>query len=280
MMYMPENKVWKSGEEFKMKRKPAQKKHTIGIAGALILLLLLLAAALLMNKSEQDAVTSTQEKLSYDLAKLWSWSNEIVAGGAKSADWHLRWDLKSDDPNAFYNIARLLFRDANGQPISKIVTKDGNSAQGDSPLYGGGLLSVHVAEQTEEGVSLIVLLDIRNNSGLSLEELLASAEGISQQLSAISPSYTASMKTHGFTNRQDAAGEIERLAQGKVIEQYEEDGTRSVTLSSSSVLSAQRLDQGKYANVQISVHRHTERDELELTIGVPLITGEFGAVFD
>lgn len=279
-MYMPENKVWKSGDEFLIKRKPARKKRTFGIVGALILLLLLLAAALLMNKSEQDVVRSTQEKLSYDLAKLWSWSDATVAGGAKAADWHLRWDVNSDDQDAFNNIIELLFRDAKGQPISKTATKNGNSVQGDSPIYGGGLLSVHVAERTEEDVSLIVLLDLRSNSGLSLEELLASAEDISHHLSTVSPSYTASMKTHGFTDRSDAATEIERLAQGKVLEQYKEDGTRSVTLSSRSILSVKQLDQGKYANVQVSVHRHTERDELELTIGVPLITGEFGSVFD
>lgn len=277
-MYAPENKVWKSGDEFSMKRKPARNKHTFGVAGALLLLLLLLAAVLLMNKSEQD-MKSAQDKLSHDLAKLWSWSDATVAGGAESADWHLRWNLESQDQDAFNKVVDLLFRDAAGHPISKTVTKDGDTAQGDAPV-SGGVLSVHVAEQTDDRVSLIVLLDRRGNSGLSLDELMTSAEGISHQLSTLSQSYTASMKTHGFTNRSDAATEIERLAQGKVLEQYEEDGTASVTFSSASLLSAKQLERGKSANVQVSIHQHTERDELELTIGIPLITGEFGSIFD
>lgn len=277
-MYMPENKVWKSGEEFSIKRKPARKRHTIGIAGALLLLLLLLLAALLMNQSEQ-AEKPAQDKLSHDLAKLWSWNDAVSAGGAQSADWHLRWNLNAEDHDAFERLVSLLYRDADGQPISKTVTKDGNSAQGDAPVYGG-VLSVHVVERTEEGVSIVVLLDRKGMSGLSLNELLASAEGISSQITSITRGYTASMKSHGFTNRPDAAVEIERLAQGKVLEQYEEDGTQSVTLSSGSLLLEQQLEQGKLANVQVSIHEHTERDELELTIGVPLITGEFGSVFE
>ncbi|RIX52815.1 hypothetical protein D3P08_12500 [Paenibacillus nanensis] len=276
-MYMPENKVWKSGEEFARKPKLSRKRQTFGIAGALLLLLLLIVAALLMNKSEQD-VKQSQDKLSHDLAKLWSWSDEVMTGGAKSADWHLRWNVEAEEPDAFDRLVALLFRDAKGQPIPKNVTTDGKSAQGESPVYGGNL-SVHAAESTEAGVSLVVLLDVRGSSGVTLDALLASSEKLSRQLSAISSAMTASMKTHGFTSQSDAAAEIKRLAQGKIQEEYDEEGTRSVTFSSGSLLSAQQLQRGRFANVQVSVHRHTERKERELTIGIPLITGEFGSTF-
>lgn len=276
-MYMPENKMWKSGEEFALKPKPSKKKQTFGIAGALLLLLILIVAALLMNKSGQD-VKLSQDKLSHDLAKLWSWSDEVMTGGAQSADWHLRWNVEAEEPEAFDNLVALLFRDAEGQPIPKNVTTDGKSAQGESPVYGG-TLSVHAAESRGAGVSLVVLLDVRGSIGLSLDELLASSEQLSRQLSAISSRMTVSMKTHGFTAQSDAAAEIKRLAQGKVQEEYNEEGTRSVTFSSGSILSAQQLQRGRFANVQVSVHQHTEREEQELTIGIPLITGEFGSTF-
>ncbi|MNR38216.1 hypothetical protein D3C85_1562980 [compost metagenome] len=60
------------------------------------------------------------------------------------------------------------------------------------------------------------------------------------------------------------------------LETYDEDGTFSATMFTGKLRHRAELDGRRNANLQVSEHDNTERDAVELTIGVPLISGDFG----
>ncbi|MCR2802275.1 YwmB family TATA-box binding protein [Paenibacillus soyae] len=274
-MYMPENKGW-SGTTVPKRRGSSPRKQRVSVAGALVLLLLLIVAALLMNKPESE---SAHSGMSHDLGKLWEWTDAALNGGAEASDWHLRWRLETNNAKAFDELVDTIFRDDKGRELVKTVTNGGLSVHGEVPAYGGARISVHRAEQTEEGEVLMVLLDRKGGSGLTLKELDASAAAVAELLEAVTPDLQPSIKTHGYAASEEAGRRIERLAQGKEVERYDDGRTTSLTLRSAILRLSQPMGNGRSANMQIAVHPNTERDEAEITVGVPLLTGEFGSVF-
>lgn len=275
-MYMPENKEW-SGKAALKRRNFSSKKQSISVAGALVLLLLLIVAAMLMKESDANSATGS---MSHDLGMLWEWTDASLNGGAEASDWHLRWRLETKDAGDFDELTTILFRDDEGREIGKTVTNDGLSIQGEVPAYGGATISIHRAEQTEDGTVIMVLLDRKGGSGLTLAELQGSAGAMAAALAGVSPDPQMSIKTHGYADSAEAGERIERLAQGKEVDRYDDGGTTSsVTLRSSILRASQPLGHGQTANMQIAVHENTEQDKAEITVGIPLLTGEFGSVF-
>ncbi|MEK3882035.1 hypothetical protein [Paenibacillus sp. PL2-23] len=278
-MYMPGNKGLLGMDRTERKGSRRRRQPLFSIGGALVLLLLLIIAALVMNERQGEGAPSG---LSHDLGKLWEWTDAAMLGGAAESDWHLRWRLETEDEDAFDELAAGLFRDGQGGELAKIVTNDGSSIQGQSPVYGGATLSIHRAEVSVQGVVLLVGLDRKGGGGLTLSELDRWATAISEKVAAVSPTVVPSIKTHGYTADRDVLQQLKRLAQAKEIDRYEDGGTSSVTMKSSTLRLTQAMGpgQGHDANMQLALHANTEREEAELTIGIPLLTGEFGSLFE
>ena len=274
-MYMPENKRWSATAA--RKNKAASSKQLISVSGALVLLLLLIAAALIMDES--NTPESAQSGMSHDLDQLWQWTDASMTGGAEASDWHLRWRFETEDAAAFDELVAILFRDDEGREIGKTVSNGGRSIQGEVPAYGGATISVHRAEQTEEKTVLMVQLDRKGGTGLMLRELQKSAHTVAEVLAAVSPNVQPGIKTHGYAETSEAGHLLERLSQGKEVDRYEDGGTSSVTLRSALLRLSQPIGQGQTANLQIAVHDNTELGKAEMTVGIPLLTGEFGSVF-
>ncbi|WP_182914176.1 YwmB family TATA-box binding protein [Paenibacillus sp. 1011MAR3C5] len=278
-MYIPEKSALHLGTASSAqaaKRKPARKNRFFGMAGAFVLLTILILLALLLSKSDTQNQPAINQ-LSHDLSKLWGWADETMQGGASTADWHLRWQVDVAVPGDYERLAELLFVDPDGKPTERKVLNEGKTMQG-RWLGQGGVLSLHMVEETESGARLMVMLDRDADSDARLNELVADVKGIAGRIGQISQHVTGSVKSHGFVSSPEMASRLERLSQGKALEEYQDRGTRSTTYSSALLQTSQPIGRGRTANLQIAVHEHTEMQSTELTIGVPLITGEFGAV--
>ncbi|MDQ6423374.1 YwmB family TATA-box binding protein [Paenibacillus sp. LHD-117] len=279
-MYVPRKSLLnlENDNVAKPKRKPPspfKKKH--GVAGASALLIVLLLIALLLNKSDPQNQAPDAEKDSHDLNQLWTWSHSLLAGGAEAADWMIRWDAVLQPDSSFSQLAAKLYANEKGEATEKFVTNEGKTIKGPFPATWDGSLSMHETETTDQGVAVIVLLET-DQGIVSKEELLESTESIAAILAQHSSDWKITLKSYGFAKSADAAKELERITMGRVMEQYEDGGTRSVTLLTDKLLASQSLDGYRHANLQVAEHRNTENDRMEVTIGVPLITGDFSDV--
>jgi len=277
-MYIPEKSALPLGAASSAqsaKRRPARPNRFFGMAGAFVLLAILVLLALLLSKSDTQN-ESAINGLSHDLSKLWGWADETMQGGAAAADWHLRWQVEAAGSAEYDRLADLLFVDAEGRPTARSVTNQGKSIQGS---WSGqeSMLSLHLVEESASGVRLLVMLDRDAESEARLKTLLADAKGIAERIGQVSQHATASVKSHGFVPGPETAQRLERLSQGKALEAYRDRGTQSTTYSSALLQTSQAIGRGRTANLQIAVHENTENQMTELTLGVPLITGEFGA---
>lgn len=257
-------------------------KHGVAFAG--VILVLLLFAALLLQKTESKEQSAAPARYAHDLEQLWSWSDSVMAGGAMSAEWTFRIDAVLSADKTFGQLSDRAFSDrADGIVSERVVTNEGRSVSGQFPIKVGGnaapvRLSLHQTGLADNGngIPTILLLESGVN-GATVQGLQAALEQLGSILADMGGEWTLAMKTHGFTDEQAGAKKVERIAMGRVLEQYEDGGTRSVTMISEALLSSMALDHYRHANLQVAEHRNTETELNELTIGVPLITGDFSS---
>ncbi|QNK59640.1 hypothetical protein [Paenibacillus sp. PAMC21692] len=258
-------------------------RNKYGVAFASAMLVLLLIAALVLQKSESKDQAAAPARYAHDLAQLWSWSDSVFVGGAKTAEWTLRFDAALSEGMSLAQLSDSVFSDADGViKTERIVTNGGNSVSGQyTALIGestdAARLSLHQTGQSGNGMTVILLLE----SGVedSTEQgLQAALKQLGSLLAKMSDEWTLTMKTHGYSDKQEGAKTLERIARGRILEQYEDGGTRSVTMLSDALLSSKALGHNRHANLQVAEHSSTETARNELTIGVPLISGDFSSV--
>lgn len=285
MMYIPRKSLLNLNDEktFRTSRlRNPLKRH--GVAFASVMLVLLLLAAMMLQKTESKEQSAAPARYAHDLQQLWSWSDSVMAGGAESAEWTFRIDTVLSAGKTLDQLSDMVFTDrVGGIPSERIVTNGGLSVSGQFPVQLGGnadaaRLSLHQTGQadTDNGIPAMLLLE-SGVGGATVQGLQAALRQLGSVLADLTEEWTLTMKTHGFTNKQEGAKTVERIAMGRVVEQYEDGGTRSVTMISDALLSSMALDRNRHANLQVAEHRSTETELNELTIGVPLITGDFSS---
>lgn len=287
-MYVPKNSMLQLGSKERASgaNRPGMRpggpgarkggRNRAAILAVSLLLVVLAAAAVLQAQGEGKA--GRPAALLHDLERLWTWCGQVMEGGSEQAEWTIRWDWTSPGHagEAMDEAAGLLLRDAKGGPLDKLVTNDGKSASSEWP-GGAAVLSVHAAEEYSTGTGMFALLTIKANSGTTLKEAEETAKLVSSRIRETAPSFKAGIKARGYAE-PSAAAQLERLSLGRVLERYDENGTVSVTLASDLLQSSQSLDSTRTANLQIASHLHTEREgQAELTVGVPLLSGDFAA---
>ncbi|MDF2834521.1 MAG: TATA-box binding protein [Paenibacillus sp.] len=279
-MYIPRNSLLNLERNSAANPSSRRRRHSphrgkFSMAAAAILLVALLLAAALLQKSGPESEPLSAKPLLQDMDQLWEWNEQLLAGGSEEADWSVRWDGILTGDQSLTGLSRELFADAEGKSTDKQVSQGGKSIAGSYPGDWGGRLALHETERTAKGTAVVVLLE-NEDGAVSRAQLREAVQTIAAVLAQHTSEAKATIKSHGYSRMPGAGSELARIAMGRVLEQYEDGDTRSVTLSTDKLLAEQPLDKYRYANLQLSEHRNTENGRTELTIGIPLLTGEFG----
>ncbi|MHA7964714.1 hypothetical protein ACX93W_11260 [Paenibacillus sp. CAU 1782] len=265
-----------------------------GVAGLLLAGLLVLG--FFMNR-DVAAPVSPIKAVEHDMRLLWDWSDGLLEGGAANADWSIRVDAEmsgtdyetakqgtGDSGLAFgetTGIARRLASEwfaggASGMGAT-VVRNEGRSATVTSPEFSDVAITIHDAGFEDGKIRLVLLLEHSGQAGgeATPDSLLTAASRLAEKIESRVAIVGTSFKVHGFTRTEGAAQSLQRLALAENLEVYNEEGTFSATMFSGKLRHAAGLGGRRSANLQVSEHNYTESDSVELTIGVPLISGDF-----
>ena len=261
-------------QKYRLSAKQQRAKRTkAGILLALLVILISAAWALWQADRAPREATNGERLLQHDLKALWQWSDDQFRSGSAGADWTIRWNAAGKD-GVMKELVQKLFRDEQGNASSRIEQNEGKTVTGALPVYGGKL-SVSLVRLGSRSEEVMVLLETRGMQPLDKDGLFQAAAHISEQLAILSPAFTSSMKVQGFTNHNQAIQRLTRLTDAKQVDRYEDGGTVSETLYTRMLRSSIAVENGKNANLQIAVHKDTNSNNTELTIGIPVINGEY-----
>ncbi|MFD0961152.1 YwmB family TATA-box binding protein [Paenibacillus chungangensis] len=275
-MYIPKDKALPLGYDEQAQRhgrRGTSKRKVMSSWLLPMLLLVMLCIAAFVQSMMGSSQEQTQDMTLHDLEQLWNWSDELYLGGARTAQWTLRWDVTLAAEEA-ERLASAIFRHEDGTPLDKIVTGDGEVISARMPA-GGETVRWYRVERHDDYDRYMLLLEANGEVSLTLQRLLGAVNRLSTLMGEQSASYAVSMKASGYTRHGNAADTLQRLALAEEREKYEDAGTVSRTLYSAQLRSGITIAQGRMANLQLSLHEDTESDGSKLTIGVPLISGEF-----
>ncbi|MCF2946300.1 hypothetical protein [Paenibacillus tarimensis] len=261
-----------------------------GIFIALAVLLVAAAAAVWMSRQPggeglAPGISGTNGSLREDAAKLWDWADDELAGGAEKAGWSARWDSSMTAEET-----AVLMKKLELTPSSK------DRAEQDGPLFRvllwreegiglpGGEAGSSGAESSQPGVteteveaeehdSRSVLL-FEGSPGLARSDFL-------QRISLIDSLLDASAgRSLTFRGEARSVGSGERIAEAadaSRVESYDGGGTASDVYFTSGLRLYTYSGDNK-VNLQLASHWDREAGRLQLTGGVPLITGDYSRV--
>lgn len=259
----------------RLSAKQRAKQTRIGVILAMLVILLSAGWALgqQSNHAKEISTASAVKRLQHDLQLLWGWSDEQLRSGSESADWTIRWNVTGKE-GAMKELVKNMFTDEKGMVLAKLEQNEGKTVSGLIPAYGGQV-SISLIQADDQKEQLMVLLETSHSSPLTKSMLLQASSAISEQLAQLSPSFTSSMKVQGFTEQKQVASRMSKLANASLVDRYEDGGTVSETFYTRMLNSAIAVENGKSANYQVAVHKNTETNKIALTIGIPLISGEY-----
>lgn len=249
------------------------RRTRIGMLLALLVILIGAAIALWQGDREQREAKSANGLLAHDLQTLWDWSNGQLQNGSKGADWTVRWDAQAN-VGAMNELAEKLFYDEKNGTVAKVVKNNGKTITGVVAALGGRV-SISLIETDSDNEHLMLLLETNAKMLHDKNMLLNAAEQISKELGLLTTTITSSMKVQGFTDNKHAAEGLKKGANAKEIDRYDDKGIISETLYSGMLRSSIKAGGGKSANLQIAVHKESNSGKTALTIGIPLITGDY-----
>lgn len=275
-MYIPKDKALPLGYDEnagKRKRRRRSMRKTIYPWLLPLLLLVILCIAAGVQSMKGSGQTVELDTAAHDLTQLWDWGDEFFMGGAAAAEWTLRWDVTIASAKA-ERMADEIFRHEDGTPLDKTVTEDGAVQSARMPA-GGEAIGWYEVERQDDYDRYMLLLEAKEEQPITLQRLLDEANRLSTLIGEHSAPYAVSLKASGYTKHGNAADALQRLALAEEREKYEDTGTISRTMYSGRLRSGIAVAHGRTANLQLAVHEDTESDARKLTIGVPLISGEF-----
>ncbi len=290
-MYIP---VQQSKGRKRLTTKQQMRRSKAGIWLACIVLLIGAAWGVWQARSNSGHASAADQSLRHDLPLLWEWSQGQLEGGAAAGSWSIRWDAAGDLGLAD-RLAELFFTDEEGRQLDKLVQNEGRTVSGYSAAYGGEVW-VSLTEADEQSEKTLILLtpgksgavsgrqagdsgqepnQTAGQSKLEKADLLRAVAAVSAALSREKAEFTASMKVQGEAAFSDPVKELIKQASAKRIDAYEDAGTVSATLHSARLAASVRMDGGQSANLQVAARSLEDSGRSALTIGIPLITGEY-----
>lgn len=269
-MYIPNKTI---PVRHRMSAKQRAKQTKIGIILALLVILLCALWAVWQADRAPREATSAEQLLQHDLEALWLWSDDQLSSSSEGAEWTIRWNVTGKE-GSMKELVQKLISEEQGKASSILVQKEGETVTGVIPEYGGKL-SISMTQADSQGEQLMVLLVTTDNAVTKKNVLFQATTDISEQLALISPAFTSSMKVQGYTDHSQAIQRLVRITDAESVDHYEDKGTISDMFYTRMLHSAITVENGKTANFQIALHKDTNSDKTALTIGVPVITGEY-----
>lgn len=268
--YEPQKKK-QSKKQNKASRKPGLK---------LMLSILLVAALMLTAWIQEKSIAGqrAEDAAIQDFALLTGWADELLLQGALSGEWSFRWDLTLMY-GSLEQLADELFRTEKGELLPKNIRAHGNVVDGEAQLSGSYIKLIRT-DQDKIAEKITILLQVDGTKVSKAAELQNYIRNMHQWLREKDQNVQMSMKVFGKAKDKGAISSLKNLTVGQTIDEYMDRGTKSATLFSSQVKQYRWVDNEKMANIQAALHESSVDGEYTLTIGVPLISGEFGEVVD
>lgn len=274
MLYIPKQTLpdWKGASR---KNQRWSRGRLLSLS-AVLLLLAIMAALALWQAEHHKKSPADVKRFMQDIEYGWSWSDAQLATGSSGAEWTIRWDIASAKLGTMKQLVDKIFYDNQKNPVDKLIRNEGRSVSADLAGIGGNV-SIHLVNDSEESESVMVLFETKRDQMLDKNALMQVVESISRDVAAANPDFTGSFKVHGFTDNSDIMNDLRKQMQAKLVEQYDELGTVSKLFYTNRLRASIAAGNGERANVQIAVHQSTESKLAELTIGVPVITGDYSS---
>lgn len=269
-MYIPKKTM---PVKHRLSRKQRAKQTQYSVILALLVIMLSAAWAMWQADRTPRVATAAEQMLQHDLEALWQWSDDQLKSGSKGADWSIRWNV-TGKVGMMEELVQKLFTDEQGKAINKLEQNEGKTVTGEIPAYGGRI-SISLAQAGDDSEQLMVLLETNKSQLLNKSMLLQATASISEALARISPAFTSSMKVQGYADHNKTVQHLKKLTNAKSVDRYEEGGTISETFYTGMLRSTIAVSNGKSANFQIALHKQTNSDNTAITIGIPVITGDY-----
>ncbi|MCR8657777.1 YwmB family TATA-box binding protein [Paenibacillus endoradicis] len=255
------------------KAKPQKQSRWKLILTVSIVVVLMLFAWMQEKSTAQEA--NLQSELS-DLSLLWKWSDELLLDGATEGDWYLRWDTTLSQAS-FQLLTEQFFKDTKGSPLPKNIRHNGATIDGIGS-FKGSHLQLSSIEQINDSNPTIILLKIEQGSIDRFASMKTYVKQLNGLIVAEDPQAQLSMKVFGQAKNDQSLKTLQNLSISKIVEQYEDSGTKSSTLFTNSVQTSRWVNNGKMANLQLSEHHSSIDNKVTITLAIPLISGEFGEI--
>ncbi len=262
-------------------QKGAVNRKQIRLRFAVILLMVLMATAWWQGSQASSPDEGGSGNMAqYDLTQLWKLSDSFIAGGASAADWSLRWQFQSNDSEAKNKLIAALFPDEKSRSIPKRVTNSGKTMT--AYVTGLGQVSLHQdseqAIQHGEATAQFVINWTSANAKAPLTELDLNnaAKKLEKIIETFSASADFSVKLQGKATKAAGQGNWEKLtSNAERVEYYDEGGSKSALYYTTQFQQYNWMPGGYKANLQIALHPLSNSEDKLLTIGLPVLTGEF-----
>lgn len=270
MMYIPKKTTPMS---HRISAKQRAKQTKAGVILALVVLVLSAVWAMWQADRSPRDITPAEQLLQHDLKALWLWSDDLMRNGSEGADWTVRWNVTGKD-GAMKELVQKLFMDEQGNAINKVEQNEGKTVSGAIPAYGSHI-SISLVQTDGHSEQLMILLETSRLQQPNQSVLLKAAADLSEQLAQISTSFTSSIKVQGYTDHKQSIQRMVKLTNASSVDHYEDGGTISETFFTHMLRSVITVENGKSANFQMALHNETNSINTALTIGIPVINGEY-----
>lgn len=258
------------------KVKQTRQKSSFKPMLCIMLVMILMLTAWIQEKT--NASDPTEDVAIQDFLLLSEWGEKLLQGGALAEEWSFRWELTLLQ-GTMEQLADQLFISEKGVRLAKEVRENGNVIEGDVHLPPAHLKLVRT-DQDHIAEKITVMLQVKGSEIKQLSDFKDGIAKLHQLFRKQDQHVQMSMKIFGKPKDAYAIESLKQLAIAQQVEEYVDRGTTSTTLFSSRIKQYLWLNNEKMANLQASLHESTADGEFTLTIGIPLISGEFGSVMD
>lgn len=275
MIYMmTPNYETQKKKKSKAKGNKNKRKARVKLLLSFLLVIALMLTAWIQEKS--SAGQRNDEPALQDYAKLTEWGDKLLEGGSRNGQWSFRWDLLMPS-GAMEEIANEVFRTDQGKLLPKNIRSNGDMIDGGAGLPNSTIKLVRT-EQDKLAEKVTITLLVEGNQLDKISQLKAYLTKLHQVFREKDQNLQMSMKVFGKANNNDAIDSLKQLAVAQPVEEYRDQGTRSATLFTTLMKQYRWINNEKMANLQVALHENSIDGEYDLTIGVPLISGEFGEI--
>ncbi|AJY73813.1 YwmB family TATA-box binding protein [Paenibacillus beijingensis] len=252
------------------------------LRGMALVMLLLAAAALVMiyqaNQSKGTNVTAagSEGATTGDVKRLWEWTDGELQGGAPGGSWQLRFDADAsvDEVKRMAELLGIKPLAVTAGALDETDGLEGNLWQGEV-VRGGGALSLWAKRTGSSGRAADLVIRYELGQKASLDALLAQANAVLSAAAETGLHAKMNLNVHGYAIRSNSMRRLADIAQADSRDTYKDGATVSATYFTPLLTASVSLGGGKKGNLQLAVHDDTESKRIELTAGVPLISGDY-----